>query len=93
MGLPVLVRSLRICDFTYNPSQSTINCGKADFQGPVTHVLQSRVTSSGTTVDALFVPFVLLFAFVVFLFFGNERMGVEALIRRNTGVSRGSWAL
>ena len=56
-------------------------------------MLQSRVTSSGTTVDALFVPFVLLFAFVVFLFFGNERMGVEALIRRNTGVSRGSWAL
>ena len=37
----------------------------------------------------IFVGFVL----VVFYFFGDGEMGVEALIRKNTGVSRGSCAL
>ena len=57
--------------------------------------LQSRVTSSGATVDDLFVfvclfIFVTLFAFVLFLFFflwnfGDGGMGVEALIRKILG--------
>ena len=50
-----MVRSLRIDDLTYNPSQSAINCGKAELDTCNTSVrLQSRVTSSGTRVDYLF---------------------------------------
>ena len=56
LGLPISVRSLRIVDLTYNPSHSTINCGRAEWLGACNTCvrLQSRVTTSGTTVDGLF---------------------------------------
>ena len=68
LGLPISVRSLRIVDLTYNPSHSTINCGRAEWLDACNTCvrLQSRVTTSGTTVDGLFL-FVCLCVFV-FLF-------------------------
>ena len=91
--------SLRIGNLTYNPSQSNINCGKAECWAPVTCVrLKSRVLSSGATVDVLFLfvclficVFVCLFVFVLFLLgffsldFWGWGMGVEALIRKILG--------
>lgn len=53
--MPILIRFLRSDNFTYSPSQSTINYGKAQCYAPVTSVrLQFRVTSPGVKNDSLF---------------------------------------
>lgn len=75
--MPVLVRFLKSDNFTYSPSQSTINCGKAQCYAPVTSVrLKSRVTSPGVKNDSLFF---------------HEGWG-ESIYQKNTGVlwGRGS---
>ena len=64
---PSVILSLRSDGLTYNPIFSTINCGKTGCSAPATHVkLQSRVTSSVTTVVSL-----------IFFFFSLEGLGVD----------------
>ena len=73
-----MLRSLRIEDLTYNPSQSNINCGKAESQ-----VLAPQLMTCFCLFVCLFVcvfvclfVFVTLFAFVFVIVFFSRILGM-----------------